>query len=476
MSTQVMRLERWATNGLLLVCALLAAALTVTAILSHRAATAAARSVLHSRAVEVANSLGAVVRLMPSRQPDDLQHLVEDYADKEVGVAICDMNGKVLAASGGPDPLAVGATTRSSAWVTLRELRSRGQAYSMEQQGGAEFLQYWQPIRGPRPGRPPPEGWDRERVGGRWWWKREPRHIGPRWGPHHRLRLVRVTVATSVADNLVSPARFTLILAGGAAGLLLVLGFVMHRAAARARQTQQELQRRRALSALGEMAAVLAHEIRTPLASIKGNAQLVGEGHPDDRRIEAVVQEAGRLERLVNGLLDYARPAEPVRTRSDPDEIAERAAQIVAPKAEDAGVMLMTDPAQCGPCLWADPDQLLQVLVNLLQNGVEAYGQAGTADRPGVAGGSGGRPRSVVLRVRSGRGSVIFTVLDSGPGLDEAAADQLLQPFHSTKHQGTGLGLSVARQIVEQHGGELRLSNRKEGGAQVEVRLPERQK
>jgi signal transduction histidine kinase len=462
MSTFAKRLERWAVNGLLLVCALLAAALMVTAILSYRAAGAAARSVLHSRAVEVANSLGAVARLMPPPEPGDVQSLVAEYADKEIGVAVCDLNGKVLAAAGGPAPLKVGETITSRARITLRDLRARGQAHSMEQNDGGRYLEYWRPIRGPRHRR---RGWDRSQPR-KWWWKRPfgKRGRGREWGPLRRVKLVRITVAASVADNLVSPARFTLFLAGGAAGLLLVLGFVMHRAAARARQTQRELQRRRALSALGEMAAVLAHEIRTPLASIKGNAQLVGEGHPDDQRIDTVVREAGRLERLVNGLLDYARPAELRRTKTDPDEVAERAAQIVAPKAEEAGVTLMTDPARCGPCLWADPDQLLQVLVNLLQNGVEACRE-----------GQGG---SVVLRVRQARASVVFTVLDSGQGLDEAHLDQLLQPFHSTKHQGTGLGLSVARQIVEQHGGELQLGNRssKEGGAQVVVRLPEGQK
>jgi len=446
-----MRLERSAVTGLLLVCGLLAAGLGVTTVHSYRAAQRAARSVLHSRAVEVANSVGAVARMMPPPQSGDFAKLAQEFGTDEIGVAICDLRGRVLAASGGPAPqLKVGS--KVSIWTTIKDLRVQGQASRLLKAAGGDYLEHWQPIRGPRPHA------GRGRGPGRWQ-KRGGFRRGMGW--RKRLKLVRVTVSARVADELTSPARFALVLAGGAAGLLLILGVVMFRAAGRARRTQRELQRRRALASLGEMAAVLAHEIRTPLASIKGNAQLFGEAHADDERIDAVVLEAGRLERLVDGLLDYARPAAPRRAKIDPDELAERAAGIVAPKAEAASVTLMTDPAQSGSCLSADSDQLIQVLVNLLQNGVEACerGPNGT--------------RSVVLRVRRARGKVTFSVLDSGPGFEDGAQlEQLVRPFFSTKQRGTGLGLSVARQIVEQHGGQLRLEQRKEGGARVEVVLP----
>ena len=495
------RLERTPVAGLLVVCVLLAAALLVTAVLSYRAARTAARSVLHSRAVEVANSLAAVARLLPP-EPEELEQLVQEHASDRIGVAVCQLDGRVLAAAGGPAPLKAGADVEARTWSRLRDLRARGQVHRVRKGQAGEYLEYWQPMRGPRrrgprgrrprgrgpdwrrgPGDPLPPGragalgpgdaaWQRQgRQGEAWqqgrqgpdtpWWRPGKRGPGPR--RPRRLKLVRVTVAASVADDLIQPARGMLVLAGGAAGLLLVLGVVMYRAAGRARAAQRELQRRRALSALGEMGAVLAHEIRTPLASIKGNAQLVGEERPDDARMVAMVQEAGRLERLVDGLLDYARPTQPQRVLTDPDGLAERAAQIVAPRARQAGVSLLTDPAGCGACLWADPDQVLQVLVNLLQNSVEACSEG---DRQG--------PHSVALQVRRRRGQVLLTVLDSGPGLDEASVDRLMQPFHSTRHQGTGLGLSVARQIVLQHGGQLRLENRKQGGARAVVVLPEK--
>jgi two-component system sensor histidine kinase HydH len=242
-----------------------------------------------------------------------------------------------------------------------------------------------------------------------------------------------------------------------------VLGVLLHLAARRAQRAEGELQKRRALAALGEMAAVLAHEIRTPLASIKGNAQLIGEGAPEDDRPRSIVDESARLERLVNGMLDYARPVEPRREPCDPDALIERAAGLTVPRAAATGVALVTDPARCGSCLSADPDQILQVLVNLLQNAIEA-----TAGLPE------GAPRDpVVIRARRASGQVILSVQDAGVGLPVGGAEQIFLPFYSGKRQGTGLGLSVARQIVEQHGGVLEVLPRKEGGVLATATLPE---
>jgi len=451
------RLGRSAVSGLLVVVLVLAAALLTTALLSHRAAGQAASSVLYSRAVEVATSVHAALRMLDRTgeqwPPAQLKQLLEELGSEEIGLALCEPGGRVVATANLPDPPREGDVPPS--WlITMHSLRGRGQAHRMISHQGQSYLEYWQPVRG----RPP---WPRRGRGWRPWrakgWGRK---LGP--GPHMpHLHLLRVTVSSRVADDLLVPARYTLVMAGVASGLLLVLALVMYRAAGRARRVEQELQRRRALSALGEMAAVLAHEIRTPLGSIKGNAQLVAEERPDDGRVVAMVREAGRLERLVNGLLDYARPAEPRRAQTNPDEVAERAAQIVAPGAEAAGVSLIVDPARCGSCLRADADQLVQVLVNLLQNAVEASAAPEAGER------------HVALRIRRGRGRVIFTVVDSGEGLKQTQLAQLVRPFFSTKQNGTGLGLSVARQIVEQHGGQLTLVDRREGGAAAEVTLPD---
>ena len=449
-----------------MVCVALAAGLGLTALLSYRAAVRAAEDVLYTRASEAAASFLSTARMTEAMSDDSrLAALAKEMASDQVGIAVIDLDGHVVVASG--DDARVGATL-ALGLEQRRELRLQGQAHGMV----GDRIEYWRPMRGPGWGR-----WGKQAMR-RWWrWGEEKRDVESKNRPFPDVprgklpdrasggsggpRLMRVTVPQAAAATLLGPARLNVTLAGIVAAALLALGVVMHRAARRAQRAEAELHRRRALAALGEMAAVLAHEIRTPLGSIKGNAQLIGEERAGDDRVQSIVDEAGRLERLVNGLLDYARPTAPRRVACDPDALLERAVQIVAPRAVGASVAIVTDPARCGACLRADPDQILQVLVNLLQNGVEACAT------PAAHG------ATVSIAVRRGGGQVVFTVQDAGPGLQGSDPDQIFRPFFSTKHQGTGLGLSVARQIVEQHGGTLELRERAEGGVIATVTLPE---
>lgn len=288
-----------------------------------------------------------------------------------------------------------------------------------------------------------------------------PRGWQPPSGPRPPPRFfVRVLVPVTLAAPVLSPARNTLVMAMISSPLFLFAGILLWGSARRAQRLEREAQARQALSALGEMSAVLAHEIRTPLASIKGNAQLLGEERRGDERIGSMVSECTRLERLVNGLLDYARPVPPRRGRCDPDRIASRAAEIVVPRAQAAGVGLLLDPCGCGEVLHADADQLLQALVNLAQNAIEASVAAGSKE-------------PVVIRVRKVGTRVVFTVLDRGAGFGGRAGDEIFKPFHSTKEKGTGLGLAVARQIAAQHRGALRLADREDGpGARADLEIP----
>lgn len=463
-------MQRFVT-GLLVVCVLLAAGLGLTAVLSHRAARSAAQDVLYTRASELAASFISSARFAAAfRDTARLQALAAEMASDELSIAVLESDGTVSVGAGG------GATgprpgQRIVPGVELfQELRTHGQHQRFTP--GAR-LEHWRPIA-------PLALRDRPGWGRRWWQKLGPPPdepaaggadggLGARppagWLPARfsAMRLLRVTVAAELAEPLLAPARLTLSLAGATALALLGLGLLLHRAARRAQRAESELHRRRALAALGEMAAVLAHEIRTPLASIKGNAQLIGEGAPEDERASSIVEESARLERLVNGMLDYARPVAPRREPCDPDQLIERAAGLVASRAASAGVAIVTDPARCGSCLRADADQVLQVLVNLLVNAIES-----TASLPPDS------PRApVVIRARRSSGELVLTVQDGGAGLPEGDPEQIFRPFFSGKRQGTGLGLSVARQIVEQHGGALEVRPRKEGGVLATATLPE---
>jgi signal transduction histidine kinase len=447
-------LARYAVTGLLVVCILLSGGLGLTALVSYRAARHAAEDVLYSRAIEVAGSFLATARMTSSMRSDErLQSLAREMATDGVTIAVVELDGRIVVEAGS-DSSRVGTKVEMPA-EDRRSMATQGQVHRLV---GA-VLEYWRPMRG----RDWP--WWGAKKGQPWWSKQpapeETKDPRPLWRAGGGLRLLRVTVPRSAAGSLTGPAQLTMTLSAVASALLLVLGVLLHRAARRAQRSAVELQRRRALAALGEMAAVLAHEIRTPLGSIKGNAQLIGEERVGDDRAQSIVEESGRLERLVNGMLDYARPPAPRRVACDPDALMERAVQIVAPKALAATVNLVTDPARCGACLRADPDQLLQLLVNLLQNGVEACAM------------SGAHGDTVAVQVRRGGGRVTFTVQDMGPGLQGVEPEQIFRPFFSTKDQGTGLGLSVARQIVEQHGGEINLRDRREGGVIATASLPE---
>lgn len=432
----------FAIAGLLVVCGALAIGLLATAYLNDRAAQRAADAVLRGRAQEAGETFRVTARTLRARRdPTRLQEVAEAAAGQRVGIVVVNaLDGHVAASAPTKvaGPIAIDAALR-------RSLRGAGHAYQRLPNGD---LVYWRPFA--------------VGVGGWRRWRRYLRNLpggaAADWRPTSGLHLLRVTVSGDLASQLTAPARTTLALAGAASLLLLLTALGLHRGALRAQRADRELRRREALSSLGEMAAVLAHEIRTPLAAMKGNAQLLGEKTPDDDRVQAIVSEAGRLERLVNGMLDYARPGDPARAPVDPDALAERAAEIVAMRAAELEIGLLTDPADAGVCLQADADKLLQVLVNLLQNAVESAAEA-KATEP------------VVLRVRRGRGRVSFTVLDRGVGLSEGV-DQLVRPFYSTKRQGTGLGLSVAKQVVEQHEGGLELVPRKGGGVEARAWLP----
>ena len=455
-------MEKKAVNGLLILILLLAAGLCLIAVLNYQAARRAARDVLYSRASQTHRSFVASARLTGAlANHKRLQELVEEMSADGMGVLVTDRAGKVLASARDGQHQDPKRLSLPSITTITRGLNVQGEYRRLVRGSGAPYLELWQPMGpgrrvrwGPRAGRT---------------WGGAPGHppwAGPgasprgHWG---RQRLVRVAVPLRLADPVVAPARNTMIVSGVTSLALMLLGFLLHRGARRARLAEQELQRQRALSALGEMAAIMAHEIRTPLAAVKGNAQLLEEtvtGSPGEDMAGSIVREASRLERLVNGLLDYARPSELNRAACDAHELATRAAEIVAPGALSAGVSLMTDmDPEATVTVQADQDKLLQVLVNLLQNAVEA------SSDPAASG------AAVTISVRTHEDRAQFTVQDQGPGLGDTRPEDLFRPFFSTKKQGTGLGLSVAHRVVEQHGGTLELSDREGGGTMARVTI-----
>ena len=217
-------------------------------------------------------------------------------------------------------------------------------------------------------------------------------------------------------------------------------------------------QRRKALAAVGELAAGLAHEVRNPVAAIRGAAQAMGPEATDrqhDEMLEVIEQESERLGRFVGEFLDYARPASPRRDAVDPAALFARClqGQRLAGRKIEAEVSIL-EPA---PPVLGDPDQLRRVLDNLLQNAWEA-------------GGDGVRVRLEVHAAEDGRVAVRFE--DNGPGIPDEELKRLFRPFHTTKDGGTGLGLALVHRIVEAHGGEIRVESPPGSGAAFDFVFP----
>ncbi|WP_321473336.1 ATP-binding protein [uncultured Paludibaculum sp.] len=274
------------------------------------------------------------------------------------------------------------------------------------------------------------------------------------------LRLARIELAENTADFLVEHARHHLWFAGFGGILILALSLFalwsLERTA-EAERRQLELQH---LAHIGKMSAVLAHEIRNPLGTIKGFAQLLDEQLPSgySEYLQPILSETARLEGLVKDLLLYGRPAQAVLRQVESTELAETVQTHIHQALASGAVRL--EKSIVSVTFESDPNLLEQALLNLLRNSMEALQERGTG--------------TVRLEVESRDGQVVWRVLDDGPGLSEEARRRLYEPFYTSKAFGTGLGLSITRKLVEALGGQFRIENRAEAGTMATIVLPSR--
>ncbi|HEY4188736.1 MAG TPA: ATP-binding protein [Polyangia bacterium] len=255
------------------------------------------------------------------------------------------------------------------------------------------------------------------------------------------------------SENARHRALAVLILSSSAAGLLTVAALILGRRARRAEQAEIRLAAQRHLAQLGEMSAVMAHEIRNPLAALKGHAQLLAEKVDDPAlaaRVDRIINEAIRLEQLTTDLLDFARSGAINVAAASPSDLLERAAQSTVPER----IVRRSDSS---PPVWSlDGTRIEQVLINLLENAL-----AVTPDDQQVE----------AQALREGD-ALVYTVRDHGPGVPASERQRIFEPFHTTKLRGTGLGLPVAKRIVELHHGRIDVVDAVGGGAQFRVYIP----
>ena len=221
----------------------------------------------------------------------------------------------------------------------------------------------------------------------------------------------------------------------------------------------EHLKRADRLSAVGELSAGLAHEIRNPIASIEGAIDVLERDAEDVEKREEflgiIKKECRRVSRLLSDLLDFGRPREPQLRTVSVSEIIDSVVTLANPIAERQGVRLITS-LSAESAVQVDPVQMQQVVLNLTLNAIQAM--------PG-----GG---SVTLSSSAEESTVKVDVRDEGVGIPPEDFDKVFDPFYTTKERGIGLGLSVAHQIVKTHGGTIKLFRNPSAGMTFRIVLP----
>lgn len=225
-------------------------------------------------------------------------------------------------------------------------------------------------------------------------------------------------------------------------------------------QTSLELERSRRLSMVGQMAASVAHEIKNPLASIKGAVEIISEDStPKKDRDEFRLIVAGEIKRIdgtVKEFLDFARPREPKRVRLNLSATLHTSLRQLEKQIADAGVSLRTE-IQPDRYINGDAEKLHQVVLNLILNAIDAS------------------TKGLAIEVdlsRAQDGSTRLVIRDHGKGIDAVDLPNIFEPFYTTKSTGTGLGLAIVRSIVEAHAGTITAASPTGGGTAMTITLP----
>ena len=212
------------------------------------------------------------------------------------------------------------------------------------------------------------------------------------------------------------------------------------------------------LAVLGQFATGVAHEVRNPLATMKTTVQALTRKEQDVERkvlLDDMGHQIDRLSRVVNDLLAYGRPGEAAPQNTEIRDLFRQSARVLEPIAKDANVRFYTS-GDSGLKLYIDPDQVLQVLLNLGINAIQACKAGGT----------------VGLRAEQNEAWVEIRVTDDGAGIPKQHLLDVVQPFFTMKSKGTGLGLTISQQLVEANHGKIHIESAPQEGTTITLKFP----
>lgn len=444
--TTASALGRWARRGLVGAALLMVAALVATAWSSYANVDRATATLSWGQGISLLNGLERSLHGSDGPPSDEeLQEVLAENTDAGLRyLGLFTPDGRPIAHAG--EPLGGTDSVLADLGREPRQVLSRGSRIRMI-------------LR--RPGPPPPRPLPGDdRLGAPPSTGPSGRALPPPGMPGHEpppehAPVLAIEFEPLVAEALRADAARTLGVGAAAAVVLMIVSLVLLRWVLRREALERRAERDRRLASLGEMSAVLAHEMRNPLTSLKGHAQLLAESLPaesrDHAKAERVVSEAQRLERLTGDLLEFVRSGEIHRAQCDPEALVRESAGAI----DESRFDIVCDGA---PASWSlDRERMQQVLTNLMRNALQSSPEGARVD--------------AAVRVSGNR--LELSVRDRGEGIAAADVERIFEPFHTNRTRGTGLGLAVARRIVELHGGSIRADNHPDGGAVFRVSIPE---
>jgi len=227
------------------------------------------------------------------------------------------------------------------------------------------------------------------------------------------------------------------------------------------RRLQKEVRRQEKLAALGGLAAGVAHEIRNPLSSIKGLATFFRDQFADGSEAKeaagVMIEEVNRLNRAISELLDFARPADLKRQRTDIAPLIIRSVQLIQQDAKNRNIQVDLHISEDRCALNIDPDRMTQCLLNLYLNAIEAMEDGGTL---------------TVQCGADGHDGIRITIADTGQGISADQLDKIFDPYFTTKSKGTGLGLAIVYKIIEAHRGRINVESVSGQGTMMTIKIP----
>jgi len=228
----------------------------------------------------------------------------------------------------------------------------------------------------------------------------------------------------------------------------------------REKKEQIRLRESERLAAMGKAVTVLAHELKNPLVAIGGFSRLVKknlpENHPYRDRIDIIIEEGHRLEKMVREILDFSRLPNLQREKEDLKRIIDQSLAIVSLLAEKKSVGVLLQSLPNLSLISLDSERLKQAFINLLSNAIDASPEG----------------NQVIVSMRQRARSIIVDVTDHGPGIPRSRREEIFSPFFTTKRHGTGLGLGIAKNIIEAHRGSLEVLDNPDKGITFRVTLP----